>query len=303
MKMNKAILLLVLTVLPGLGFSQYSIGNSDLRDGVNLDNAQSMRVLTGRSIHTDDDTRTQSSRSAESSRNVDPNIITEAVITFSPYFEDRIIDSFWQELRMIAKSSENTHSFGHIIDLKETEKSYLLLFKAMYGDSFGFLETRMSILTDTLLHKQTAEIIYKAISKKSKGLIDVVFDLGNNHNIVLHRINFFPFDYSSNTFIDNLCENEISLIKTQQVSILIDTVALYADAEKMKNIKALSKKLATIKLSSNILFTSRLMMEGDKLWVVGIYDTDIADERLVLGYKLVGKKFKPALVEISKKGG
>jgi hypothetical protein len=45
------------------------------------------------------------------------------------------------------------------------------------------------------------------------------------------------------------------------------------------------------------------MMEGGYLWVVGIYDTDKADERLMLGYKLVGKKFKPALVEIIKKGG
>jgi hypothetical protein len=93
------------------------------------------------------------------------------------------------------------------------------------------------------------------------------------------------------------------LIKTKQASTLIDTVALYADAEKMKNIKGLSKRLAAIKLTSNKLFTSRLMMEGDKLWVVGIYDTDNADERLMLGYKLIGKKFKPALVEIIKKGG
>jgi hypothetical protein len=44
--MNKAILLFALAVLPKLGFSQYSIGNSDLRDGVNLDNADE-RLLLG----------------------------------------------------------------------------------------------------------------------------------------------------------------------------------------------------------------------------------------------------------------
>ena|GEM_PF-4236904 len=295
--MNKAILLLALTVLPELGFSQYSIGNSDLRDGVNLDNAQSMRVLTGRSIHTDDDTRTKPIK------NSDPNVVIEPVITFSPSFDDKLIDAFWQELRAISVSSDGAYAISHIIDFNKTEKSYLLLFKAMYGDSFEFSETRMSILTDTVLHKRTSEIIYKASSKKAKGLIDVVFNIGYDHNIVLQRINFFPFDYSSNTFIDNLCENELSLIKTQQVSTLIDTVALYADAEKMKNIKGISKKLTTIKLSTNTFFSSRLMMEGDKLWVVGIYDTDNADERLMLGYKLIGKKFKPALVEIIKKGG
>ncbi len=234
---------------------------------------------------------------------VDGSVVTESVLSFLPFFEDSVIDSFWLEFRMISKNSDDTHTAGHIIDLKKTEKSYLILFKAMYGDSFGFAEQRKSLSTDTVSHNRTAEIVYKASSNKSKGLIDVVFNIGYSHNVILQRVNFFPFDYSPNTFIDNLCGNELSLIKTQQIDALIDTVALYADADKMKNIKEVSNRLATIKLSSNILFSSLLIMDKNDLWVVGIYDTDDADERLMLGYKLIGKKFKPALVELIKKGG
>ena len=93
------------------------------------------------------------------------------------------------------------------------------------------------------------------------------------------------------------------MIKTQQSSVLIDTISVYADSDKIKNIKGLRKKLESIKSPDNSLFTSRLFIENDSLWVVGIYDTDKADEHLLLGYKFINKKFKPALVEVNKKGG
>ena len=183
------------------------------------------------------------------------------------------------------------------------EKNYLFLFKAIYGDNFQLSGEQKSVMTDTLLHKRTAQIICKVNSSKARGIVSVTFAIGNDRKIELMKINFVPFDHSQNAFVDNLCDNELTMIKTQQSSVLIDTISVYADSDKIKNIKGLRKKLESIKSPDNSLFTSRLFIENDSLWVVGIYDTDKAGERLLLGYKFINKKFKPALVEVIKKGG
>ncbi len=248
-----------------------------------------------RDIYTGDDTRSKPQS----------NIVTEKVTAFSPFFDDALIDSFWQEFRAVSPKTDAVDYYGpnRIIHFTPLEKKHSFLLKVIYGDSFQMSDKWQFINTDTFLHKQTAEITYKVSSAKAQGYLDAEFTIEKDRSIILQKVSFLPFDYSQNAFINNLCENELSLIKTQQISSLIDTIALYADADKMKNLKGVSKRLETIKISSNTLFTSRLMMEGGYLWVVGIYDTDKADERLMLGYKLVGKKFKPALVEIIKKGG
>jgi hypothetical protein len=91
------------------------------------------------------------------------------------------------------------------------------------------------------------------------------------------------------------------MIKSGQISSLLDNIDKYS-VYSLKNEKQLAKKLGNMKLSSNSLFTSRLMMIKDKdLWVIGIYDTDKSDERLLLGHKLIDKRFKPALIELIKK--
>ena len=227
---------------------------------------------------------------------------TERVTTFSPYFNDCLIDSFWHEFRTINKKNIDSNA-NPIIDFKVIDKTYLTIFKAMYGDSFLLPIESKTIRKDTIQHKQLAEILCKASSSKTKGFLDIKFNITKDHKITLKKIAFFPVDHLENSFVTNLCENELILIKTQRLSALLDTVAQYADADEVKKIKEVRRSLETLKLPENPLFNTRLFMENKNLWVVGIFDTNNADERLLLGYKFINKKFKPALAEVIKKGG
>ena len=235
-------------------------------------------------------------------RTVKGSIVAESVLIFSPFFDDKLIDSFWEEYNHLSAKADNDKS-NQFIHLNGQERTYLFLFKVIYGDNFQLSEEQKFILTDTVLHKRTAQIISKASSSKARGILSANFSVGDGGKIELDKINFVPFDHSKNAFVDNLCGNELTMIKTQQSSVLIDTISVYADSDKIKNIKGLRKKLESIKLPDSSPFTSRLFIENDSLWVVGIYDTDKAGERLLLGYKFINKKFKPALIEIIKKGG
>jgi hypothetical protein len=227
------------------------------------------------------------------------HIVTQQVLTFAGFFDDRLVDSFWQELRNV-KPTSNT---SHFINFETTSKPYLVLFNKIYGDSFELSVEKKLLKTDTFLQMRSAEVLYKARSSKDQGFLNLVFDITEDAapQLVLHKITFIPFDHSQNDFVNNLCEPDLGMIKSGQISSLLDNIDKYS-VYSLKNEKQLAKKLGNMKLSSNSLFTSRLMMIKDKdLWVIGIYDTDKSDERLLLGHKLIDKRFKPALIELIKK--
>ena len=219
--------------------------------------------------------------------------VAERVLTFSGHFDESLIDSFWHEFRNMPQTS------GHqIIRFEGIQKNYLILFRRMYGDSFTLEMRSRAIITDTFSHRQTAEILYKAKSSMDRGFLDLSFDIIPGPQIVLRNIIFIPFDNSPNTFLENLCQNDLALIQSQQSNMLLDTVFRYATNKTLKEDKKNKRKLSKTKLTTSHLLTSRLMVKWNDLWVIGIYETDKSDEHLLLGYKLVDKKFKPALVQL-----
>lgn len=221
------------------------------------------------------------------------NTIKIKVDSFSQYFDDKLVDSFFAEFKNFSQKS-NTE----FIHFESIERTYLVLFKAVYGDSFKLEDKQLFLIIDTALRKRSAQILCKARSSKSGGLMDISFAVGKDNRIALQKMNFTPFDHAQNAFIHNLSEGDLELIRAKQGGALMDTVLRYADAGAIPDKKATSRKVQNMKLPPTSLFTSRLFIQNSSVWVIGIYDTDKSDERLLLGYKLIDKKFKPALVNV-----
>jgi hypothetical protein len=234
---------------------------------------------------------------------VNLNLVRDSVGNFSHYFDERLLDAFWPEFRKISPrtDADAQYSSDHIIRYDQVGKSYGYLFKIMYGDSFELIPQSKYVIRDTVKHTQSAEILFKAGSRKARGYIDIGFAIANDRSITLQRFNFYPFDHSPNAFLSNLSENDLNLINTQQASAVIDSASHYADPEQLKLMKGIRKKLDGIKLPANSLFTSRLFMEKGEVWVMGVFDTDKPSVHLSVAYKLVNKKFKPAFIEVLNK--
>jgi hypothetical protein len=254
-------------------------------------------ISTKRTMNPGNDTR----HNPDDDRNRDK--VEDSVANFSHYFDDRLLDVFWQEFRKISlrTDADAQYSSDHIIRYDQVGKSYGYLFKIMYGDSFELIPQSKYVIRDTVKHTQSAEVLFKAGSRKARGYIDIGFAIANDRSITLQRFNFYPFDHSPNAFLANLSENDLNLINTQQASAVIDSASHYADPEQLKLMKGIRKKLDGIKIPANSLFTSRLFMEKGDVWVMGVFDTDKASVHLSIAYKLVNKKFKPAFIEVLKK--
>ena len=221
------------------------------------------------------------------------NTIRVKVDSFSSYFDDKQIDSFFADFKNFSQKSNSD-----FIHFEPIERTYLVLFKAVYGDSFKLEDKQLFLIVDTVRNKRSAQILCKARSSKSAGLMDISFRVGKDKRIVLERMNFIPFDHAQNTFVHNLCEGDLDLVRAKQSAALMDTVMRYADPGTMADKKSTSRKVQNMKLPQSSLFTSRLFIQNGNLWAVGIFDTEKSDERLLLGYKMMDRKFKPAVLNV-----
>ncbi len=217
----------------------------------------------------------------------------ERVLTFRPLFDDALIDTFWSDFKHFKPSGH----YQTVYAFDSFHLQYLYLLRLMCSDSFDLREVQKVVLHHSS-DGSHALMVCKIRSANLAGYVRVFFSVNSQQSIHLKSIDILPFDHSSNTMLQNVSQGDLDLIKQHKTAQLIDTIKNYCDQEQLKGIIRTGRKIETMKLATDPLFTWRFFMEKGDIWLYGLFQTQREHQYVALTYRLVGKRFRPGLIEL-----